>query len=173
MGYKLELYCSGMAKISSSRNIFGENSMIALKQYSHVPEPERRSAISWVNGILALSLFAIGIWIIAKIYLAGDDEWLRSAIFVAFTFVNSLRILAYVPQMLTAAKDVNGASGISYATWMLFLVSHLTTIAYAIVCLGDPIMSFIFFGNALACLAVIAITFVKRRRYAARLIQRL
>ncbi len=145
--------------------------MIALKQYLYASEPERRSVIGWVNGILALSLFAIGIWVSAKIYLAGDDEWFRSAVFGAFTLVNSLRILAYVPQMLTAAKDVNGASGISYATWALFLVSHLTTIAYAIVCLGDSIMSLIFLGNALACLAVIAITFVKRRRYAARLMQ--
>ena len=78
------------------------------------------------------------------------------------------RILAYVPQMLTVAKDINGASGISYTTWTLFLMSHLTTIAYAIIYLGDLVMALIFLGNVLACLAIIAITFVKPRRYAAR-----
>lgn len=147
--------------------------MIALTNNLSVPEPERRVGIGWIGGVLALALSAIGLGIGAKIYLSGNDEWLRSAVFGAFTLVNALRILAYVPQMLTAAKDTNGASGISCATWTLFLVSHLTTIIYAIVYLGDTVMASIFFGNALACLAVIAITFVKRRQYAARLMQRL
>jgi hypothetical protein len=146
--------------------------MIALKQHLYVPEHERSGVIGWVNGTLIFSLFAIVVWISAKIYLADNSDWLRSVVFGIFTLVNSLRILAYIPQMLTAAKDVNGATGISYATWTLFLVSHLTTIAYAIVCLEDSIMSLIFLGNALACLAVIAITFVKRRQYAASLMQR-
>ncbi|MCB1797234.1 MAG: hypothetical protein KDJ70_23000, partial [Candidatus Competibacteraceae bacterium] len=68
-------------------------------------------------------------------------------------------------QMLVAARDVHGASGISYATWILFLVSHLTTVLYAIVCLGDWVMALVFFGNALSCAAIIAITFFKRKRY--------
>jgi hypothetical protein len=146
--------------------------MIALKQHLYAHEPERSGVTDWVNGTLIFSIFAIVVWISAKIYLADNSDWLRSVVFGIFTLVNSLRILAYIPQMLTAAKDVNGATGISYATWTLFLVSHLTTIAYAIVCLEDSIMSLIFLGNALACLAVIAITFVKRRQYAASLMQR-
>lgn len=114
--------------------------------------------------LLALKDYGIS----TKFYFSANYEWLRTAVFGAFTFVNSLRILAYIPQLLTAARDVNGASGISYATWTLFLMSHLTTIAYAIIYLGDFIMALIFLGNGLACLAIIAITFVKRRRYAAR-----
>jgi hypothetical protein len=109
--------------------------------------------------------------IVAKSYFNTNHEWLPSAVFGLFTLVNSIRIFAYVPQMLKAAKDVNGASGISYITWSLFLLSHLTTIAYAIVCLGDLVMALIFFGNAFACLAVIAITFLKRRRYAVLSVQ--
>lgn len=140
---------------------------------SSVHKPERRIGIGWISGILALALSAIALGIGAKIYLNGNDEWLRSAVFGAFMLVNSLRILAYVPQMLTAAKDVNGASGISCATWTLFLVSHLTTISYAIVYLNDFVTALIFFGNALACLAVITITFIKRRQYATHLVQRL
>ncbi|MDG4595347.1 MAG: hypothetical protein P9F75_06590 [Candidatus Contendobacter sp.] len=145
-----------------------------LSRNLNAPEPERRGGIGWIGAILALVLSAAGFWIGAKIYLNEQHgEWFRGAVLGAFTLVNSLRILAYVPQMLTAARDANGASGVSYTTWSLFLVSHLTTIAYAAVYLGDAIMAFIFFGNALACLAVIAITFAKRRQYAARLMQRL
>lgn len=149
------------------------NTLSPENRERRVPESEYRVGIGRISGILALALSAIALGIGAKIYLNGNDEWLRSIVFGAFMLVNSLRILAYVPQMLTAAKDVNGASGISYTTWALFLVSHLTTIAYAIVYLSDAVMASIFFGNALACLAVIAITFVKRRQYAANLLQRL
>lgn len=148
--------------------------MIALSQDLNVPESERRAGIGWIGVVLVFVLSAIGFGVGAKVYFAGQyEEWFRDVILGVFTLVNSLRILAYVPQMLSAARDANGASGISYATWSLFLVSHLTTITYAIVYLGDAVMALIFLGNALACLAVIAITFVKRRRYAALLMQRI
>ena len=35
----------------------------------------------------------------------------------AFTLANSLRVLAYVPQMVKAAQDVHGASAVSCSTW--------------------------------------------------------
>jgi hypothetical protein len=104
-----------------------------------------------------------------KSYFSSHHEWVSAAVFGAFTLTNSLRVLAYVPQMLKAARDENGASAVSYSTWTLFLVSHLTTIAYALVGPGDLVMASIFLANAFACLTIIAITFVKRRRYAARL----
>lgn len=114
--------------------------------------------------LLALKDYGIA----AKAYLGANYVWLPGAVVGTFTLVNSVRLLAYVPQMLSAARDVNGASGISYATWSLFLVSHLSTIAYALVSLGDLIMALLFFGNALACLAIIAITYVKRKRHGRR-----
>jgi len=160
--------------LTNSNMIFGEYTVIASTNNLSVHMPERHAGIGWVSSILALALSAIALGIGAKMYLSGNDsEWLRSTVFGAFMLVNSLRILAYVPQMLTAAKDVNGASGISCSTWALFLVSHLTTIIYAIVCLKDFVTALIFSGNALACLAVITITFIKRRRYAACLVQRI
>ena len=106
-----------------------------------------------------------------KAYVSNNHEWLPAAVFGAFTVMNTLRILAYVPQMLKAAQDANGASAISYATWTLFLISHLTTIAYALVGPGDLVMALVFAANTLACLAIISITWVKRRRFAARLVQ--
>lgn len=129
-------------------------------------ESVRCIGLVWISSLTVLTLGALIFGLSARIEWHNLSTWFRPAVFATFTLVNSLRILAYFPQMLTAAKDTNGASGISYATWTLFLVSHLTTITYAVVCLNDPVMALIFFGNALACLAVLIITFFKRRQYA-------
>jgi hypothetical protein len=102
----------------------------------------------------------------AKAYFDGHAGWLAPAVISTFTLINSLRILAYIPQILRAARDNGGAKAISIVTWELFLLSHLTTIAYAVVCVGDLLMALIFLGNALACLAIVGITLLKRRRHA-------
>src|SRR5262245_23552488 len=54
-----------------------------------------------------------------------------------FAACNSFRLVAYVPQILKAASDKNGASSISYMTWFLFLLAHLSTVAYAVVNRSD------------------------------------
>ena len=82
-----------------------------------------------------------------------------------FAFVNSIRIVAYLPQILRAFNDGNGASAISCLTWVLFFASHLTTIMYAVVCLGDLVMAVIFAGNAFACLVIVTVTLFKRRAH--------
>lgn len=147
--------------------------MSTLLSTSSNQDSQRQSKMIWISGLLLLSILALVIGMRTQIDWNGHQEWLRTAVFSAFTLINSLRILAYIPQMLTAAKDTNGASGISYATWILFLVSHLTTISYAVVCVGDKVMALIFLGNALACLTVVAITFFKRRQYAIQLLREL
>ena len=105
-----------------------------------------------------------------KEYLQARAPWLPGAILSGFTAVNSIRIIAYVPQILKAARDTNGASAISYTTWLLFLASHLMTIAYAIICIGDLLMAIIFLGNALACLAIVSVAAFKRHRHQRRAI---
>ena len=102
-------------------------------------------------------------------YFEVHHTWMVTVVFSSFTFVNTVRIIAYVPQIFKAARDRNGATAISYLTWSLFLISHLTTIAYVIVCNGDLIMAIIFLGNAIACCIIIAITFLTRRRHKQRL----
>src|SRR5690606_23139309 len=77
---------------------------------------------------------------------------------------NMMRALAYVPQILCIARDRQGATAISYTTWSLFALSHLSTVAYALVALGDVAMILVFGANACACAAVLGLTFVKRRR---------
>ena len=101
-----------------------------------------------------------------KTYFDADLPWFQALVLAAFTALNSIRVLAYIPQIIKAAQDGNGATAISYTTWGLFFLSHLTTIFYAVVCLGDLIMGLIFLGNAVACLAIVLVTFMKRWSYA-------
>ena len=107
--------------------------------------------------------------VVLKSYFDERHQALQSVILGMFAAINSIRIVAYVPQIVKAARDGNGASAISYTTWSLFLISHITTILYAVVCLADLVMAAIFLGNALACLAIILIASRNRRRFNLRI----
>jgi hypothetical protein len=85
-----------------------------------------------------------------------------------FTFCNSLRFLAYVPQIAKAARDQSGAQAISLGTWGLFLVSHASAMAYALVNNEDWIMAFMFLANAIGCGTVVLITAWKRSQHRSR-----
>lgn len=100
-----------------------------------------------------------------KLYFDTNHQELQTVVLALFAFVNSVRILAYIPQILKASRDGNGATAISCLTWVLFLASHLTTILYAVVCLGDVLMALIFTGNSLACIAIVAVTLSKQRAH--------
>jgi hypothetical protein len=80
-----------------------------------------------------------------------------------FATCNSLRVLAYLPQIHKAAVDKNGASAISRATWSLFLLAHASTIAYALVNRSDLWLALCFAGNALCCVVILAIAWWKDR----------
>jgi hypothetical protein len=86
----------------------------------------------------------------------------------AFTAANSVRLLAYIPQIRKAAKDENGASAISYTTWLLFLIANISTVAYALVNRGDRELALCFAVNAVCCLTILAVAFWKRRSYVRR-----
>lgn len=85
-----------------------------------------------------------------------------------FTLFNSLRFLAYIPQIVTAIRDQSGAAAISFGTWSLFLASHLSAMAYAIENQGDWTMASLFLSNALGCGIIILIAGWKRSRYRLR-----
>jgi hypothetical protein len=80
----------------------------------------------------------------------------------AFTLCNSLRVVAYVPQIARAAADRSGAEAISFGTWGLFLVSHASATAYALVNSKDWTMAALFLGNAIGCAAIVVIAAWKR-----------
>ncbi len=82
----------------------------------------------------------------------------------AFTVFSGLRLVSYFPQVYKVARDLNGASAISYSTWALWTGCHVSTGLYAAVNLGDSLLAAASVLYALCCLAVIAITAAKRRR---------
>jgi hypothetical protein len=84
-----------------------------------------------------------------------------------FALCNSVRVFAYVPQIIAVARDPGGASAISYTTWGLFAVSHLSTVAYAILTLSDWRMAAVFVANALCCLVIVGVTAWKRALFRA------
>jgi hypothetical protein len=90
---------------------------------------------------------------------------------VVFTFFNSLRFLAYVPQIVKAAKDQSGAEAISFGTWALFLASHASAMAYAIENQGDWKMASLFLSNALGCGTILLIAAWKRSQHRRRRIE--
>src|SRR6478735_3932593 len=79
-----------------------------------------------------------------------------------FTLFNTLRFLAYVPQIAKALKDQSGAEAISFGTWSLFLASHMSAMAYAIEKQGDWKMAPLFLSNALGCGTILLIAACKR-----------
>lgn len=81
---------------------------------------------------------------------------------LAFTAVNSVRVLAYVPQIAAVLRDRNGASAISYTTWGMFAVSHVSTVGYAILVVVDWRMAAIFGANTICCVAILGVTAQKR-----------
>jgi hypothetical protein len=85
--------------------------------------------------------------------------------FVAFTFCNSVRVVAYVPQIAKAATDQSGAQAISFTTWGLFLASNATAVAYALVNKADWIMAAVFLANGIGCSAIILIAAWKRSQH--------
>jgi uncharacterized protein with PQ loop repeat len=85
-----------------------------------------------------------------------------------FAACNSFRVVTYVPQILKAASDKNGASSISFMTWFMFLFAHLSTVAYALINRCDWGLAACFAINALCCVAILATAYWKRRGHAKR-----
>jgi len=93
---------------------------------------------------------------------------LEELTFAAFAACNSVRVIAYLPQIYKAATDRNGASAISSLTWSLFLFANISTTAYALINRADVWMAVCFALNALCCLVILATAFMKRSAFRSR-----
>jgi hypothetical protein len=92
--------------------------------------------------------------------------------FALFVACNSIRLVAYLPQIHKAATDRNGVSSVSCTTWLLFLLAHLSTIAYSLVNRSDWVLAACFTSNAICCIAILAVVHWKRRKHARANLQR-
>lgn len=88
-----------------------------------------------------------------------------------FTLCNSMRVLAYLPQIARSAADSTGAEAISFATWGLFLLSNVSAVAYALVNKEDWMMAAIFLGNSVGCATILWIGARKRSQHRSRFLE--
>jgi hypothetical protein len=97
---------------------------------------------------------------------------LEDITFAVFAACNGIRLVAYLPQIHRTAMDPNGASSVSCATWVLFLLGHLSTIAYALVNRSDSTLAACFTSNAVCCIIILAVVNWKRPKHAKADLQR-
>jgi CSLREA domain-containing protein len=83
-----------------------------------------------------------------------------------FAFFNAVRVIAYLPQIVTLWRVNDGAPAVSCTTWVLFAASHLSTVCYALLALADWRMALIFGVNAVCCLAIVGLVIIKRIQHA-------
>jgi hypothetical protein len=88
-----------------------------------------------------------------------------------FTLCNSLRVLAYLPQIAKAAADRSGAEALSFSMWGLFLLSNMSAVAYAVVNRADWTMAAMFLGNAVGCTTILLIGAWKRSQHRNRFVR--
>jgi hypothetical protein len=98
-------------------------------------------------------------------FVPGGEMTIAVIAYYLFTFFNSLRIVSYLPQIYRVARDTQGASCISYMTWMLWTAANASTSLYAFANLGDLMLGLVTLLNTVCCLTVIGLTLFKRRQF--------
>jgi uncharacterized protein with PQ loop repeat len=84
---------------------------------------------------------------------------------IVFTACNTARVFAYLPQIVKIRHDTQGATAISYTTWIFFGVSHLSTVAYAVLVVDDWRMATVFAANTGCCAIIVGLTAWKRASF--------
>jgi hypothetical protein len=82
----------------------------------------------------------------------------------AFALLNGGRAVAYFPQMIRVYRDPHGAAAVSLMTWTLFAAANVATVCYALTVSNDRVVAIVFALNAVGCVAIAALTLVKRMR---------
>lgn len=84
------------------------------------------------------------------------------AIAWAYLATNAVRILSYLPQIVTVWRCRDGARAISLWTWGMWTVSHTTAVLYGVVVMHDVFFTLISVINLVGC-GTVAIIAARRR----------
>ncbi len=91
-----------------------------------------------------------------------DPDWIATA----FSAVNSVRVVFYLPQIVAVARSMDGARDIALCTWAMWALTNGLGAAYGVIVVGDWLLAGSFALSLLACLTTIGITAAKRLRFA-------
>lgn len=91
-----------------------------------------------------------------------DPHWIATA----FSAVNSIRVIFYLPQIVAVAKSVDGARDIALCTWAMWALTNGLGAAYGLVVVNDRVLAGSFALSLLACLVTIGLTLTQRWRFA-------
>lgn len=92
-----------------------------------------------------------------------DPLWIATA----FSAVNSIRVVFYLPQIVAVVKSVDGARDIALCTWAMWALTNGLGAAYGWVVVHDRMLAGSFALSLLACLVTIALTVMQRLRFKA------
>lgn len=79
-----------------------------------------------------------------------------------FVVANTGRLLAYLPQFISAWKCPHGAKSVSILTWSYFTFAHCTALLYALLVLHDSKSVWIFAGNLAVTTCLVTLLLWKR-----------
>ena len=79
--------------------------------------------------------------------------------------LNSLRILSYLPQIITIVKGKDDSKSISVLTWSFWTFTNFVTVLYTTFVHFDYILILTNVGNTLGCGIVVFLVLYKRRKY--------
>lgn len=95
---------------------------------------------------------------------APIEHWVDTITWV-FLIANTGRLLAYIPQFISAWKCQYGAKSVSILTWSYFMFAHCTAFVYALLVLKDSKSVWIFAGNLVVTMGLVALLLWKRLTY--------
>jgi len=89
-----------------------------------------------------------------------DPHWIATA----FSAVNSIRVVFYLPQIVAVARSTDGARDIALSTWSMWALTNGLGAAYGAVVVHDWLLALSFALSLVACAATIALTVFQRVR---------
>jgi hypothetical protein len=93
-------------------------------------------------------------------------DTLTEIVIWTFGVVNAGEMLSHLPQIFVALGCRDGARSISLATWSYFAFAYFTGALYFLCAAHDSSLAALFFGNFLACVALVCVVIVRRRQFA-------
>ena len=93
-----------------------------------------------------------------------DPHWIATA----FSAVNSIRVVFYVPQIVAVARCTDGARDIALSTWAMWALTNGLGAAYGAVVVLDRLLALSFGLSLLACVLTLTLAVIQRLRWARR-----